>query len=607
MFGLVGREAGQPGAAVSGPSYKAGRVAAGTGWGEPVAYLVLAAVFCRHLLADPAHRVTAGNPGDHALISYFLRAQPTALLHGHNPLLLTALNAPDGVNMMWNTGLLLPSMLMAPITLTLGGTFSFNVLLVVGLAGSAWSCCAVARRFTRGRAAAFLAGLVYGFSPAMTHQAIGHLHLVVAVLVPLLLAALLDVVTQAFRPAASLRLGALAAAQLLTGEELLACTVIAGAVVVAVLAASRPRLCAARLAPSLRGLGLAAAVFGVLAFLPLAFQFLGPRHQYGSPFAFDVFKSDPTSFVTPDALMTLHSPAASRRTHPELNAYLGWPLLSLLAIVVAACRRDLRVRVAALTGLVLAVFSLGGTLIVAGRTTGVRLPWSYLQRMPLVDGLLPNRFGLLVAGFAGFVLAMGVDAALSANRTLARRFRHAVVWLPCCGVFLSLLPAPLQAAARPVPPDLIASGHSQRYLPTGSTVLVLPFPTPTDTTAMDWQADDGLRWSMPGGFFIGPDCPGRRCSGRAYLGESNTRTARLLAGVGTGTAAPRPITRRDREQAAHDLRSWSVSRVLIGPGPRQQQLADAVTALLGRPGARVQDCWVWSLPVESVPGLRPVP
>jgi hypothetical protein len=116
-------------------------------WAPPLIYLVLAMSICVHLMADPMHRVVAGNPHDVALISYFLQAEPTALLHGHNPLLITTLNAPDGVNVMWNTGLLLPAMVLAPISLTLGGTVTFNLLLVTGLAGSAGSppsspaCC----------------------------------------------------------------------------------------------------------------------------------------------------------------------------------------------------------------------------------------------------------------------------------------------------------------------------------------------------------------------------------------------------------------------------------------------------------------------------------
>ncbi len=384
-------------------------------WLPAALYLLLALAVCRQLLVDPMHRVVAGNPHDEALISYLLQAEPTALLHGHNPLFLTSLNVPDGVNAMWNTGLLLPALLLAPITLTLGGTFSFNLLLVLGLAGSAWSAYAVARRWVRRRAAAFLAGLVYGFSPAMTHQAVGHLHLVVAFLPPLLLAALVDVLQGPYRAAASVRLGLLAAAQLLTGEELFAMTVVAGAVMSMILLSSRPRRALRSWRSTSRGLAVAAFAFSAVAGFPLLFQLFGPRQQFGSPFAFDVFKNDLTGFVTPDKLDPLHSLASTSTLlagNPEHNAYLGWPLLLLATALLIRRWDDLRVRAIGATAVVLGVFSLGGTLRAGGTDTHVHLPWSAFERWPLLEGLLPNRFGLLVAGLVGLLLAIAADLAL---------------------------------------------------------------------------------------------------------------------------------------------------------------------------------------------------
>jgi hypothetical protein len=574
----------------------------GNRWLAPVVYLTCAAVFCMGLLADPAHRVVAGNPGDQALISYFLRAQPTALLHGHNPLLLTTMNAPDGVNMMWNTGLLLPSILLAPITLTLGGNVTFTLLLLAGLAGSAWTAYLVLRRHTRRRTPAFVGGLLYGFSPAMTHQAIGHLHLVVAFLVPLILEALINVLTRPFRWATAVALGGLSAAQLLTGEEVLACTAIAGALITLVVTASRPRLALRQAGPALRGLTVAGGVFASVTCLPLAFQFFGPRQQHGSPFGFDLFKSDLTSFVTPDKQLLLHTAAnvaAFPGVHPERDAFLGWPLLALLAVISLAQWGDLRVRVATACATSLACFSLGGTLLAGGTGTTVHLPWAYLQRWPLLGELLPNRFGLLVAGFAGAALAIVLDHVLELSPF--HRGRQLATGALVVAVLLPLMPSALQTAHRPATPDLIASGDSHRYLPTGSTVLALPFPTPTDTTAMDWQADDGLRWSVPGGYFIGPACHGRHCSARAYLQANNQPTAALLEQIGGNHEPVRDITAQDITRAALDLSRWHVTRVLLGPSPRQHQLAVAMTTLLGRPATPIDDCMLWILPTGNTP------
>jgi hypothetical protein len=49
-----------------------------------------------------------------------LRWTPFALEHGHNPFVTGHLNAPYGVNLLWNTSLLLPGLLFAPVTRTFG-------------------------------------------------------------------------------------------------------------------------------------------------------------------------------------------------------------------------------------------------------------------------------------------------------------------------------------------------------------------------------------------------------------------------------------------------------------------------------------------------------
>jgi hypothetical protein len=58
--------------------------------------------------------------------------QPLFLLVAHH------LNYPDGVNLMWNTSLVLPGLVLAPLTTRFGPVLSFNVLLVLAYGLSAW-------------------------------------------------------------------------------------------------------------------------------------------------------------------------------------------------------------------------------------------------------------------------------------------------------------------------------------------------------------------------------------------------------------------------------------------------------------------------------------
>jgi hypothetical protein len=80
-------------------------------------------------------RLTAINQPDATLFAWLLFTwTPHALGQNRPPLLATALNAPDGVNLMWNNGMPLPALLLAPVTAAWGGLATVTVLTAVGLA-----------------------------------------------------------------------------------------------------------------------------------------------------------------------------------------------------------------------------------------------------------------------------------------------------------------------------------------------------------------------------------------------------------------------------------------------------------------------------------------
>ena len=98
-------------------------------------YLAAALILTWRLWADPASRTVAGNPTDADLFAWYLRHAADAVTHGHLPALVTtAMNAPVGVNMMWNTSILLPGVLLTPVTLLFGPQVSLTVLTTLGFA-----------------------------------------------------------------------------------------------------------------------------------------------------------------------------------------------------------------------------------------------------------------------------------------------------------------------------------------------------------------------------------------------------------------------------------------------------------------------------------------
>src|SRR5215472_5000761 len=171
-------------------------------------YLLAAVALTWRLWADPAGRAQAGDPHDVDLFVWYMHYAAAAIAHGRLPALVTtAMNAPTGVSVMWNTSLLLPGMLLTPVTLLAGPQASLTVLLTLGFAGSAASLFWVLRRWGASTSAAALGGAVYGFSPALVNAGIGHYHLVLAVTPPLIIDALLRIVTGRGHPAGRPRAG----------------------------------------------------------------------------------------------------------------------------------------------------------------------------------------------------------------------------------------------------------------------------------------------------------------------------------------------------------------------------------------------------------------
>jgi hypothetical protein len=237
-------------------------------------------------------------------------------------------------------------------------------------------------------------------------------------------------------------------------------------------------------------------------------------------------------------------------------------------------------------GAVFAVFSLGGTLLDNGHQSAVRLPWAIAENWPVFGSALPDRFAIVVSLAAAGLLAMGLDWLLGSGMTMARVLAVAVA----AACMAPLLPRPYPAVtAAPVPSFFGAAG---RWLPAGSTVLVLPYPTGTQTQPLAWQAAAHMAFQMPGGYFIGP-APG----GQAYVGGPGpTAVALTLIHIQDGAPAP-PVTPALRTAFWQDMAYWGAHAVVAGPGARAA-LTGFVRQLLQRPPLRTGGVLLW----RNLPG-----
>jgi len=567
----------------------------GVQWLILLGYLAAAVLLTWRLWADPAARVQVGDTQDVNLFAWFMRYEATAVVHGRLPALATtAMNPPQGISLMWNTSLLLPGMLLTPVTLLAGPQVALTVLLTLGFAGSAASLMWVLRRWGASLTAAALGGAVYGFSPALLNSGIGHYNLQFAVLPPLLVHALLRLLTGrdgALRAGAWL--GLLTVAQLFTGEELLTDTALAGLVLTVTLAAAAPRAAAARAGRVLAGLATAGAVTLLLAGPAMWAQFRGPlRERYVARYGhyFSYLSAHPGVFVTApgDLLFHTRASAAAAASYPshlsEYLAYLGWPLLAGLVIAVIWGWPDRRVRVSAVTFAALELLSLDDQYPF--------LPSHWLHALPMLGQLIPDRLSILADGAAGAVLAFALDraratAARPAVHARAARLGGRVAGAAAVLAVVPLIPLPLPAAPVTALPAGWHAAFARLRLAPSAPVLVVPIPASKFTEVMRWQADTGEPGSLVGGYFLGPG-PGRATRVSPDLA---TLDAEYLDPLWAGR---RPMLSRTAAQIRADLRLWHPAAVV--EVLRWHSAARAVlAAILGRPTFRRGRLLVWRL------------
>jgi hypothetical protein len=299
-----------------------------------------------------------GSAGDADEYTWFLAWAPFAIGHGLDPLISHYVNFPGGVNLMWNTSVLLPSFLMSPVTVVFGAAFSYNLLVTAAPALSATFAFSAFRRWT-GQGSALAGAAVFGFSPYIISQSVGHLAQTLVMSAPLVLIVLdrLLVVQGGKAWLDGLLLGLLAWAQLLTGEEVLAIEAVTAAVAVLALGVVARGEARAHSAYALRGSVVAAGLFAVLSAPFLAVQYLGP-YEVQDAHPRNVYVADLLSFFVPTRATQL-APASALRASAhftgngsEQGAYIGIPLalFIIVALVLARRRRVTWVALAVVAG-----------------------------------------------------------------------------------------------------------------------------------------------------------------------------------------------------------------------------------------------------------------
>ncbi|MDR3505843.1 MAG: hypothetical protein P4L52_06330 [Acidocella sp.] len=320
-------------------------------------------------------------------------------------------NAPAGTDLSWTTNVFSLGLLTAPLTAKFGAFAVYNGLMLAAPALACWGAYLAAFELTEDYLAALTAGLLFGFSSYMLGQLLDHLNLCFIFAVPFCLWACIAAAKHgwsAWRLGSWLGLGL--AFQFGVSQEIFASLVMFAAIAVVVLhvlhPAGRPML--RRLLPGMAlGLGLSLALIS-----PLIWDMLRHYADAGrNVAAAKNYSTDLLGFIIPTPLDwlggNLFEPATKifQGNYGEEGAYIGLPLLVLLASLVWRNRADPRFSVPGTFALAAAILSLGPYAHALGHEMSTA-PWLVVLDLPFLKSMLPIRFMLYAWLAIGMLLAM---------------------------------------------------------------------------------------------------------------------------------------------------------------------------------------------------------
>jgi hypothetical protein len=529
--------------------------------------------------------------GDVAEQVWFMGWLPHALTHGLNPFVSQYLFAGSGgVNLMVNTSVMFPALLLAPLTLLGGPILAFNVSVVLAPVLCAWPMMLLARRFTSSFFLSLIATVLWVMSPyVMCHLGFAHLHQTVTFFPPvviLLAASLVEGRRSARRTGV---LGALAViVQFFTGSELLAMAAFEVALGLMVLAVLRPKFVRAHAAKGVHALLVAGGIAVVVLAYQLWVEFFGPRHTTGSPWGAEYSIGNKLAgFVHASVGLGHGDRLTSLMGKPGLPdaplSFLGW---GMILTVVATCiwlRRNRIVQVLGLVGFVTFVLSLGVDVRVSG-TTEVLIPWAPWQlftHVPVVEQLIPGRFVQFV-GFAGVLLCLiGWDALRTSLKPKGKLVASLGVCMAVAVVLVQqvlVVNAPFPSSVQFVEPKFFVD-YGANPTPEGR-LLTLPYPNSgfgLQSAPMTYQARSGFTYQLLGGYVL---VPTTHSTASAWLvpptgGEGVLN--RFMSSIGVRKLSP-----DERQQIADFINASKVTDVALIPIILDNSLAEAeMTATMG--------------------------
>jgi len=436
-----------------------------------------------------------GTDTDPYAFFWFIAWWPYAIAHRLNPLFTSLLWAPRGTSLAWATPIPLPSILIAPFEHFAGPVAAYNVLCLAAPIAAAFSAYLLCRWITHKFWPSILGGLIFGFSPYMLGQMLGHVDLVMVFPVPLATLVVLKRFDGELRDRGyAIALAAILVAQFLCFPEIFATMTVFGAVAfaIAILIWPERSRVAALIVPTIVAYALALAILS-----PYLYAMLRAGAPSGPIYPLNMYSADLLNLIVPErtAWLGAFTPLRAVSRHfagfwIEHGACFGIPLL----IIAEAYRKRnwqspaCRIAILALAAIIVASF---GPVLMVGGVPILPMPWALATHVPLIGNALPVRFAMY-----GFLM-LAIIAALWFSFSDAGVIVKTVA---ASAILLMMLPR-LDAGFWTSPvkvPVLFTGGAWRACISPGS--IILPLPYERNGTSMLWQASADLQFRMASGY-----------------------------------------------------------------------------------------------------------
>ncbi len=521
-----------------------------------VAYFSLGLAAYWPSLPGISHQVFSVD-GDFTLTVWFLGWVPHALAHGLNPFFSNAMYVPTGVNLAQNTEGPLLGLIGAPLTLAFGPLVTANLMLLLAMPLSATAAFVVFGKWQVWCPAAALGGLAYGFSPYMVGQAVGHPVLMFLPLPPFIVLTVVSIFQGRGPPRRlGLQLGLLVAAQYLISQELLTTVVVLTVIAMTFVALRNPMKIAGLARTAMGPIGIALVVVSALLAFPVWMLLAGPQHVSGPTYPFlNPYHNDLLSFVVHGPLQKVSLGTKTSWTGgfwlwdpTEAGGYVGVPVLILTGCLAWRSRHSARMQLSVATFLTSALLSLGPYLAVHGRATRVPLPFWLLGHLPLINNVLPIRISFEIGACLAAMIAFGLDDLC---RSPARDHQQGHTRQPrehdprpiiiASVALVVLVVTQLPQWPYVSTPAVVIPASLRHAVPTGDPVAITyPYAYgSTNVGPLLWQAEDGFRFRLLGGYGFHADTSGK---GSVLPNPMSPPGLQILLAFEEGYYGPIPVT-----------------------------------------------------------------